>query len=87
MSDRYQLSEEEALKICAYEQDALYTLHLKAIVAGEEFVCPDYLREDGTGAYGVQADQEETVEAPLEDVLPEEEELVETEFEEGTDEP
>lgn len=87
LSDRYQLSEEEALKICAYEQDALYTLHLKAIVAGEEFVCPDYLREDGTGAYGVQADQEETVEAPLEDVLPEEEELVETEFEEGTDEP
>ena len=87
LSDRYQLSEEETLKICAYEQDALYTLHLKAIVAGEEFVCPDYLRENGTGDYDVQADQEETVEAPLEDVLPAEEELTETEFEEGTDEP
>lgn len=86
LAERYQLSEEEALKICAYKQDALYTLHLKAIVAGEEFVCPDFLKEDGAGTEEIQAEEEHSA-AALEDMLPAEEELTETEFEEGITEP
>lgn len=85
LAERYQVSEADALTINGYKQDALYTLHLKAIVAGEEFVCPDYLREDGQavtseGSESTEASQEDV----MEDVLPAEEELTETEFEEGT---
>ncbi len=86
LKERYQLGEEEALKICAYKQDVLYTLHLKAIVAGEEFVCPDFLQENGEGKEERQPEEEHSS-APLEDVLPAEEELAETEFEEGITEP
>ena len=85
--EKYQLTEEEILKICAYRQDALYTLHLKAIVVGETFICPDYLREDAVPAEDASL-QEESNEMPaLEDVLPAEEELTETELEEGTMKP
>ena len=87
LNEKYQLTEEEILKICAYRQDALYTLHLKAIVAGETFIRPDYLREDGVPTEDASL-QEENNEIPaLEDVLPAEEELTETELEEGTTKP
>ena len=82
--EKYSVSEEDALTINAYRQDALFTLHLKAIVAGEEFVCPDYLREDGQINTSADEQEEEIIEETLEDLLPEEEELTEAEFEEGT---
>ncbi len=84
LSEQYGVSEEEALAIVAYRQDALYTLHIRAIVAGEEFVCPDYLLEYTQNNADNVAQDEAIIEETLEDVLPEEEELVEEEFEEGT---
>jgi len=84
LSDKYGVSEEEAITIGAYRQDALFTLHIRAIVAGEEFVCPDYLLEYAQTATDNVVQEEEIIEETLEDILPEEEELVEEEFEEGT---
>lgn len=84
LTEKYGVSEEDAIAINAYRQDALYTLHLRAIVAGEEFVCPDYLREYGQANVTTDTQDEEIIEETLEDILPEEEELIEAEFEEGT---
>ncbi len=85
LAEEYGVSEEEAIRICNYKQDALFTLHIRAIVAGEEFVCPDYLKEDYMNSVPVKTPEENVSEDVLEDILPEEEELTETEFEEGTD--
>lgn len=81
--DKYGVSEEEALEISEYRQDALYTLHIKAIAAGEEFVCPDYLNEDSMNYIGKNMQTEDESTEILEDVLPAEEEMTKTEFEEG----
>lgn len=64
--EKYNLTEEDALEINGYEEDAIYTLRLKAIVDGTEFVLPDFLSETA-------APQETVVD---EDLLPEEEELI-----------
>jgi len=84
LNDKYGVSEAEALKISGYRQDALFTLHIRAIVAGEEFVCPDYLVEYVPTDVDVDVQDQEIIEETLEDILPEEEELIEAEFEEGT---
>lgn len=84
LAEKYQLTEAEAVAINAYEQDAVYTLRVKSIVEGTEFVLPAYL-QDGSGA-GTQP-QESAQEEIVEDILSEEEELPDMEYEEGILEP
>lgn len=76
LAEKYQLTEEDAKEINAYAEDAIYTLRLKSIVEGTEFVMPDFATPAGEG--------EPAEEEVLEDVLPVEEELTDIAFEEGS---
>lgn len=65
LSSTYGLLEEQVLEINGYKEDAIYTLRLKAIADGTEFVMPDF----STG------ETIENSEPVMEDVLDAEEEL------------
>lgn len=82
--EKYQLTEADAIEINSYEQDAVYTLRVKSIVEGTEFLLPAYLQQ---GADVNMEPQESVPEESVEDVLSAEEELPDTEYEEGILEP
>lgn len=85
LSTEFGISEEEALLIIAHEEDVIYTLHVKAIAEGTEFVLPDFLNDNYSGettlpentAVEEMAPQQEN---EIVDILPAEEELTETNF-------
>lgn len=78
LADKYGLTEADAKEINAYEEDAIYTLRLKSIVEGTEFVMPEFAQPNKDTAF-----EEEPVSENMEDVLPAEEELTNASFEEG----
>ena len=85
LAEKYQLTEADAIEINSYEQDAVYTLRVKSIVEGTEFVLPAYLQPGAD----VNLEPQESVpeEESVEDVLSAEEELPDAEYEEGILEP
>lgn len=85
LAEKYQISESDAKEINAYEQDVVYTLRVKSIVEGTPFELPEFLKEN-PGA-DPEAGNYEDLDKPMEDVLAAEEEITDTAYEEGIQEP
>ncbi len=83
LAEKYQLSEADAKEINGYEQDVVYTLRVKSVVEGTPFELPAFL----SGNPGSDEEAEADADKPMVDVLAAEEEMTDTAYEEGIQEP